>query len=239
MSAPQQSLLMQAAAAAASDPYFANVTALLHFNGADGSTTITDVIGSTWTAGGTAQIDTAQSQSGGASLSVDGTSGSMVSTPDAAGWTFGSGDFTIEWFVRFFSINVNPASVIVTKRTLFGPYSVQIDSSGVITHLCSNDGSTWGVNIASAASTIGINTWYHGALCRSGTTFSAFHNGTRIGTATMSGSLHVNSDVLSVGALGPGTFGCGAWIDEFRITKGVARYSGSTYTIPTVPFPDS
>lgn len=37
---------------------------LLHMNGTDASTTFTDESGKTWTAGGNAQIDTAQSKFG-------------------------------------------------------------------------------------------------------------------------------------------------------------------------------
>ena len=75
---------------------------LLQFNGADASTTITDVNAGgsahTWTANGNAQIDTAQSKFGGASLLCDGT-GDYVTTPDHADFTLGSSDFTIDcWF---------------------------------------------------------------------------------------------------------------------------------------------
>ena len=72
---------------------------LLHFDGADAATTITDdnAGGSahTWTAAANAQIDTAQFVFGGASLLIDGT-GDYVSTPDHADFTLGSSDFAVE-----------------------------------------------------------------------------------------------------------------------------------------------
>ena len=51
------------------DPYFANVSLLLHCDGSDASTTFTDSSsnGHTVTASNDAQIDTAQSKFGGAS----------------------------------------------------------------------------------------------------------------------------------------------------------------------------
>ena len=54
---------------------------LLHFNGSDGSTTITDESGKTWTAYDNAQIDTAQSKFGGASMLLDGV-GDYIKTTD-------------------------------------------------------------------------------------------------------------------------------------------------------------
>ncbi|MFB3885601.1 MAG: chitobiase/beta-hexosaminidase C-terminal domain-containing protein [Thermodesulfobacteriota bacterium] len=76
---------------------------LLHMNGADGSTTFTDDApgGShTWTAYGDAQIDTSQSKFSGASGLFDG-SGDYLSSPDSDDWYWGTGDFTIDFWVRF------------------------------------------------------------------------------------------------------------------------------------------
>jgi hypothetical protein len=57
------------------DPVFNNVSLLLHGNGTNGSTTITDnsPTPKTVTAVGNAQISTAQSKFGGASIAFDGT----------------------------------------------------------------------------------------------------------------------------------------------------------------------
>ena len=74
--------------------------ALLHFNGSDTSTTFTDESGKTWTGAVTAQLDTAQKKFGTASLLLDGDS-DYISTPDHADFDVGSGDFTIDFWVRF------------------------------------------------------------------------------------------------------------------------------------------
>ena len=73
--------------------------ALLHFDGADASTTFTDESGKTWTPAGTAQIDTAQSVFGGASGLFDGDS-DYISTPTGSDFDFGSGNLTIDFWVR-------------------------------------------------------------------------------------------------------------------------------------------
>ena len=84
--------------------------ALLHMDGSDGSTTFTDESGTTWTANGNAQIDTAQSKFGGASGLFDGAS-DYLQTPYTADHNTGTGDFTIDQWIRFNSV--------ATTQTLF------------------------------------------------------------------------------------------------------------------------
>jgi hypothetical protein len=84
------------------DPVFNNVSLLLHGNGTNGSTTITDNSPSpkTVTAVGNAQISTAQSKFGGASIAFDG-SGDYLTVLNSSQFNFGVDDFTIEaWFYR-------------------------------------------------------------------------------------------------------------------------------------------
>jgi hypothetical protein len=93
------------------DPNWANVVLLMGFEGADASTTFVDEssVGRTMTAIGNAQIDTAQFKFGAASGLFDG-SGDVVTAADSADWDFGSGDFTIEMFVRH-SVNASQGYV--------------------------------------------------------------------------------------------------------------------------------
>ncbi len=56
------------------DPYFSSVVLLMHMDGANGSTTFTDVIGHTVTPNGKVSITTTTSKFGGSSASFDGTS---------------------------------------------------------------------------------------------------------------------------------------------------------------------
>jgi len=85
--------------------------------------------------------------------------------------------------------------------------------------------------------TIPTNQWSHFAMVRSGTSFKVYLNGTVMtnGSATISSSLSADSTE---------TFRIGDWhnnevfqgyIQEFRITKGLARYTAN-FTPPTAPF---
>ena len=69
------------------------------FNGADEATTYTAETGQIVTFVATAQLDTAQKEIGSSSLLLDG-SGDYCTVPDSADWTFGSGNFTIDMWIR-------------------------------------------------------------------------------------------------------------------------------------------
>ena len=86
------------------DEYYASVSLLLYGNGTNGSTTITDNSPSpkTVTAVGNAQISTAQSKFGGASIAFDGT-GDFITVPDSSAFVLGLSNepYTVEfWFFR-------------------------------------------------------------------------------------------------------------------------------------------
>ena len=218
------------------DSNFPSVVALLHFDGADGSTTFTDVKGHTFTAAGNAQIDTSQSLSGGASGLFDGV-GDYIWTPDSPDWDFGTGDLTVEIAVRFASL---PSSGAVT---LVGNYA---GSSGWYLQY-RNDGSnrlTFGVTGDSPqfdfAWTPSLNTWYRIAVSRVGTDLRAFIEGTQIGTTqTSSHDISGSTAELWLGALNfsGGIYHLNGWLDEWRPTK-AGRYTVD-YTPDAAPFADS
>ena len=74
---------------------------LLHFDGADASTTFTDssLAPHTLTPHGAAQVDTAQKQFGTGGGYITGAS-DYLTLDSASDFTFGTGDFTIETWVR-------------------------------------------------------------------------------------------------------------------------------------------
>jgi hypothetical protein len=219
--------------------YFANiagtaadttVSALLRGNGTNNSTVITDSssYAANWTAVGTTVINTSTKKFGSGSISFDG-SGTITSpTAQASNYTFGTGDFCIEFFINFNSVSSTPAIVDYRVGTGDGAFVyLGLDSSKIILFVNS------GVRITSATVTTG--TWYHVALARSGTSTKLFIDGTQ------SGSTWTDSTNYSIGASNIVTVGgrtganISGYIDEFRITKGAARYT-SNFTAPTAEF---
>lgn len=214
---------------------------LLHMNGADASTTFTDESGKTWTANGNAQIDTAQSVFGGASGLFDGT-GDYISVADSADWQLDGGSDSNLWTIDFrLRFNGDPGAGAL------GFYQQRVDNNNHYGILINNNqlqfvvqsGGSTVVNILNAWDPADA-TWYHVAVVKNGTTgYLMFINGTQIGTTQtdtttlpdFAGGVTIG---LFVGATGTNRFHNG-WIDEFRISKGVARWTAN-FTPPAVEY---
>lgn len=225
-------------AALASDPNFANVVLLCHFDGSDGSTTFTDEKGHTLTAVADAQIDTAQSKWGGASGLFDGT-GDRVTAADSADWDFGAGDFTIEAWVRFnnttgfqiFASQYNNAS----QRA----WEFRKDDTGNLAFFYSTDGGA--VNVVTVTGTWGPTTgqWYYVAAKRATTTLSVWADGVQVASGSAgTDTIHNSTTLLRIGNRFSTTeqLFFNGWMDDLRITKGVAR---DVSVVPTAAFPNS
>ena len=218
------------------DPSWSSVVALLHFNGADGSTTFADEAGHTFTANGNAQIDNAQGLFSGTSLLLDG-SGDYLSTPDSADWDFGTGDFTVEVAVRFAALPVNSAAALLsTYAGSSAGWGVQYrnDGGGGNRLRVFVGGDTVFFDFAWTPST---GTWYRIGVSRSGSSLRAFIDGTQIGSTATNSTNISSTAALWVGALlsGSAIQFVNGWIDELRITKGVARFTAN-YTPDSAPF---
>ena len=208
---------------------------LLHCDGTDGSTTITDESLNTHaaTVHGNAQIDTAQSKFGGASLLFDG-AGDAVTFANDTSFEFGSGDFTVDLWAR--SASVDGIGTVFTQRD-----ALNLD---IPIHLIRNGttyrfyASTSGVDyvIANAVSvgTAALNTWAHLAITRSGDDFKCFNNGALISSFTSSDTINNSSAPLQFGAQNITSFNFNGHLDEIRFTKGRARWTAA-FTTPTVP----
>lgn len=211
-----------------------NTKVLLHFDGADASTTITDsnAGGSahTWTANGNAQIDTAQSVFGGASLLLDGT-GDYVSCADHADFEV-SGDYTIDCRIRANSITGNQCVFGKTPADNFGPYMMR-QESGALKFYASSNGTSHDIASAKSVGSISTGIWYHIAVVRSGNNYYTFLDGVQQATWSSSAAPFNNTTALRIGVLTTVNFWNG-WIDEFRLSHS-ARWTAG-FTPPTQPY---
>ena len=217
------------------DPFRSQVSLLLHGDGANGSTTITDSSPSpkTVTAVGNAQISTAQSKFGGASIALDGTD-DYLTVPSSDDLKFGTGSFTIEgWFYATAFVNA-----------LAGLFSLgRFDDGILLRYQGLNVNSNQNLWITGTAydwqpyNNLSLNTWTHIALGRSESTVRLFVNGVVVLAVINSASIAPTTTTT----IGSSTHALtNAWagnIDDLRITKGVARYTAN-FTPPTAPFPD-
>lgn len=224
------------------DRHFASTVALLHFAGANASTSFRDESGKTWTAVGNAQIQTAVSVPQRGALFLDGT-GDCITSPSVADFDMGSGNWTMECFIRISPAMGAGTRILFTKQATgatFTPVACTIDNTGVLRIFASNNGSGYQVSLATAAGAIAIGAWAHIAFVREGDNFSIYVNGARSAFTTFSlGAVMTNATAFSIGACANGDNSFHGWIAEARITKGVARYSGTSYVVPTRPLPDA
>ena len=200
-------------------PAVADVALLLHMDGADASTVFTDVSshGLTVTAYGNAQVSTAQSVFGGASALFDGDGDNLTVTGDFTGWN--TSDYTIEFWLR--------------ANSIYGYYAILYCPSGFNIHLY-NSGDIQ-VNDTQSGSSIGGGTaivagaWTHVAVVRLAGTITLYQDGVIIGTTTQTPG--AGGSTLEIAASLDG------YIDELRIVKGVAVYTGA-FSVPAVPLTD-
>lgn len=251
------------------DPYlYTNTVLLLHGDGANGSTNIVDssrVAGSpkVVTPVGNAQISTAVADPFGNTTRgviafdkvVDRLT--LAASPDLA---FGTGDFTVEFWM--YSRDVSSATqrgMLQTSDTSGGLKTTY--TSGIVLHqgagLAGGSNLNGGLvalivgsRLGSNTPVLSLNTWHHIALSRSSGLTRLFCDGILHSSATISGSIDGQNLVVG-GYYDPGSLFDG-YIDDLRITKGVARYvegtganagkmvfaGTNTPALPTAPFPD-
>jgi len=205
----------------------ASTVSVLHMNGTDASTIFIDETGRSWTAMGNGQIDSAQSVFGGASALFDG-SGDYLSTPNHTDFDFGSGNFTVDFWIKFNSLA--GTQQLISKRanpTLYGPFSIAIDSSYVY-FVSSSNGAAWGEYIQwSYGTNIVTGNWYHFAFVRNGSDWGFYLNGVSRAFTTVSQTVMTNTTNVTIGGLLDGSFSFNGWIDELRVSKGVARWTAN------------
>ena len=219
------------------DPYWEQVVALLHFDGPDGSTTFTDQKGRAWSRTRTAQIDTAQSKFGGSSLYLDGVSASIY-TGDSDDLEFGSGAFTEEAWIRFNATTGEQGIFSKFDGALRGHVIRYSASNGGIRAVFGSASGAYDAINASWSPSTGA--WYHFAVSRSGNTVRIFVDGSVIGTLTLANAAAIggNSEFFVLGFAQTVTDSeFNGWMDDVRITKGVARYTANV-TPPDRAFPD-
>jgi hypothetical protein len=228
------------------DPDFASVSLLLSFDGADGSTTFTDSSSNarTITRFGNTQISTAQSKFGGASALFEGSGNYLTSPYSTSLYDWLPSDYTIEAWVYAtswanwsrFSLGSIPCMVGnssptgVTAYWSFGP-----DATGKLKFFYFN-GSEQHAMITTA--TLATSQWNHIAAVKTSSGITLYINGASSGgTFSISGTPQSSTGTtLTIGTYN--NTGITGYIDDLRITKGVARYTAN-FTPPTEPFPDA
>lgn len=162
-------------------------------------------------------------------------------------YALGSGNWTIEGW--FYNQNVSGSSGYVYLISVWGITS-QADTtySQFVLRAINNNleivlQPTGGAGLTAITGTgngLTANTWQHLAAVRNGNNVSLYINGTSVASTTYTATLNNPASRLVLGAQlsgGAGTYYYTGYMDDIRITKGIARYT-SNFS-PSGPFPTS
>ncbi len=152
--------------------------------------------------------------------------GEYIAVPNHSNFDFGTGDFTVDFWVYVMSYE---------QRVLFGWYT---DSGGEIAlqHSTNNDFMYMYANNTSDTIFGGVFptvTWVHYAYVRDGSNAKIFQNGVLLHTEPMvAGSCSPSGDI-NLGWTNS-TFSINGYMDEFRISN-TARWT-TDFSLPTEPY---
>lgn len=208
----------------ANDPYWNSVVLAMHMD----DTGLTDLKGHAVTLKGNVARSSTQSKFGGYSAAFDG-SGDLASVASSSDFAFGTGDFTIEFFVRQ---AVAGSAVLIDCRpnsSSNGEYiTMYVDASVIYLYVSAAVRITGPVVSAGA--------WHHIALSRSSGSTRLFVDGTQAGATYADATSYISCPV-NIGSSGDLVWVLNGYIDDLRVTKGVARYTAN-FAVPTEAFPN-
>jgi hypothetical protein len=209
------------------DAYCGNVILLLNADGLATDTVFYDdsILAQPVTKNGTVAYNTTVHKFWDSSAYFNGAGSLQV--PHSSDFDFGTSDFTIEtWMYR----TADTDSLIYDKRinaTVADNIGISPRSGGAINLYCSSNGSGWDMFGVTVATGIGINTWYHIALVRSGSTWMFFVNGALTWTGTSSAAVHANTYPVTIGSASGLGYPFTGYLSDYRVTKGVSRYGSN------------
>lgn len=204
---------------------------------------------------GNTQLSSTQSKFGGSAIYFDG-AGDYMKGLWSPEWDLGTADFTVEGWVYIAGNSAQlPAHSNNRHAVLLSTYGLGASFTNGWIVLISGDTTTTGVNMTfekyvggvwegiggAAGSTIAAGTWTHFAITRAGTTLRLFLNGTVIGSGVFSNqTIQTGGNPLVVGKCGASTLTAefNGYLDDVRITRGVARYTAN-FTPSGTPFPNA
>ena len=220
----------------ATDPYYKNTTLLLHADGkANGSQNNTFLDSSTNNFTITRNGNTTQGSFTpyGPTWSnyFDGGTSVSLSLPSSSNLAVGTGDFCIElWACR----SATGQEGLFSNAYGSGGGNTVLELQIYLDKFVFN---SWSTTFLTGTTTVAIGTWYHVAVCRSGTTMSMFVNGVREATTTSANDFS-NTAAFYIGKqVASSSTTMNGYISNLRVVKGSSVYtpSSTTLTVPTTP----
>ena len=238
------------AAVTETDPYFSSVVLLSSFN----STISDDRSRHTLTANVNSgsiypTISSSQSKFGGSSVYYQNGSSRNTSPwirifDNTSDFQFGTGNFTVECWIY---VSTTYDGTNTSNEAIFCPAANTTGSSIWVMAVNRVSGQNYwnlldwdGSSEKKTTLNLAFNTWHHVCASRSGANLYYGANGTLQLLSSSYGSKNISDSGRPAFKNDPyGETWWSGYFDEVRITKGVARYTGSSYTVPTTAFPRS
>ena len=180
---------------------------------------------------GNAQIDTAVKKYGTGSLEFDGTGDYLVLTDDST-LSMGTGDFTVEFWSYCTATGYR---IILDNNWDITTNSWQIYIYGEDAEILHANGGGSSISVGTGGNAVPNNQWTHLAFVKSGTNVKIYVNGTSSANGTMNVTFGRDSTNY-IGIQAGSSLPFVGYLDDLRITKGVARYT-SNFTPPDAALP--
>lgn len=219
------------------DPYWDYVSLYITGDGVANSTTFTDSSKNNVpvVVNGNTKVSTSFKKYGSGSIALDGSGDTLTFAANSVFLL--NNDFTIEaWVYPITQVQSYPAVVNIGKQYGQGEnicmyFNHQSAPSKYIVYFNSTLTLTGTI-------TKTLNVWHHVALVRSGNTVSLFVDGVLDVTASYSSTTFTANPTACIGSEDAvrGITDFSGYIDEVRITKGVARYV-TNFTVPSTAYP--
>jgi len=198
----------------------------------------------TMTACGNVQIDTAQSKFGGASGLFDG-AGDYLSAPNSVDFDFSTGGWTIDFWIRRNGNQADYAGIVAVCSTADTGWTITFGAVAAGTQnkvrVVSKASGAFQVDLT-ASDAIADATWTHVAIVRYGNVLTIYYDGVSKGTKDVTGYNYASSETgLVVGRYYTDSDALyfNGWLDELRVSKGVARWTSNFTTAASAYTADS
>lgn len=164
--------------------------------------------------------------------------GDYLTVPDTADWNFGTGDFTVDLWVRPSSVSGTQTFVAQYGGSSSDFWKVQL-VGGKLQMVFVVGGVTKGSYVTASVVSMAVYTWYHIAFVRNTTNAYIFLNGAPQ-TLTTSTAFSTNdvgdiTSVLYIGQQGSSDGFFVGYMDELRVSKGIARWTAN-FTYPSAAY---
>ena len=188
----------------------------------------------TITANGDVANSRAQAKIGDSSIKFDGT-GDYLTVPSSDDWDFGTGEFTLEMWIRFANKNTSGsgANALLANHNSPNGWQWIYDGASNLFDFWSTDQDQYN----SSSITLNNDTWYHVAVTRDGNTLRHYIDGVQYGSNAFTETMSDTSTTLQIGSYDASGLGLiDGYMDEIRISDTCRYPDGTTFTPSTTAF---